>query len=85
MSPENERFLRELVEHNRFPDFEAALDAVVRFYRQEYKAAVEDLRGKVQEGLDSLDRDGGKPLDMQKLKEQLRREFGERRAAHAAG
>ncbi len=85
MSPENERFLRQLVEHKRFADFDAAVDAAVRYYRDEYENAVEDMRMKVQEGFDSLDRDGAKPLDMQKLKDQLRREFMERNAAHAAG
>jgi len=85
MSPENERFLKELVEHGRFPSLDAALDAAVGVYREEYERAVDDLRTKVQAGFDSLDRHGGKPLDIQKLKDQLSREFAERRPAHAAG
>ena len=84
MSPENERFLRQLVEFGRFSTFEAALNAAVGHYREEYDRAVEVLRGKVQEGLDSLEREGARPFDLQKLKERLRQDLEARRSARAA-
>ena len=84
MSPENEQFLRQLVEYKRFPSYEAALDAAVRYYREEYTKAVEELREKVREGLDSLERDGGRPLDIEKMKAELRRQHESREAARAA-
>lgn len=67
----------------RFPSYEAALDAAVRYYHREYTEVVEELREKVQEGLDSLERDGGRPLDIEKMKKELRRKHARQEAARA--
>ena len=72
MSPENERFLKELVEHGRYPSFDAALDAAVRFARIEYEKDMAALREKVNEGIWQVDAGQARPMDIQKLKRELR-------------
>ena len=68
MSPENEAFLNELVEHGRFPDLDAALDAAVGFARREHEKDIAKLRAKVQVALDASARGESRPLDIEDIK-----------------
>lgn len=82
MSPENERFLSELVAQGHFPSVDAAIDAAVGFGRRTYEKQAAEFKAKIAEGLKDLDEGRVAPLDMEKLKRELRDrwETGQRRA-----
>lgn len=72
MSPENERFLKQLVEYKRFPSFETALDAAVSFARCEYEKDIAALRAKIEVGLKDIEEGRVDPLDIAELKRKLK-------------
>jgi Arc/MetJ-type ribon-helix-helix transcriptional regulator len=84
MSPENDRFLKQLVEHGRFPSYDAALEAAVGFARREYEKGLAELRAKVDSGLRDIEEGRYGPLDMEKLKRAARERWeAERKRAEA--
>lgn len=72
MSPENERFLRELVEKRQFPSFDAALEAAVGFARREYEKDIAELRAKLDEALRDIEEGRVVELDLEDVKRRGR-------------
>ena len=85
MSPENERFLRELVEHGRFPTFDAALDAVVGFARREYDKNTAELRAELEQALRDVEEGRVVSLDMEDVKRRGRERREAKRERVEAG
>jgi Arc/MetJ-type ribon-helix-helix transcriptional regulator len=85
MSPENERFLKQLVEHDRFPTMDAALDAAVGFARREYEKDITKLRAELESALRDIDEGRAGPLDVDEFKRRGRERWEARRKRAEAG
>ena len=77
LSPQQERFIQELLANGKFQSAEAVISQALKLLeaqQQEYDAWVEDVRNKVDEATAELARGEGIPLDtvMSQLQEKYR-------------
>ncbi|NLY00005.1 MAG: hypothetical protein GXY83_28235 [Rhodopirellula sp.] len=75
LTPENEQFLSEVVARGVFPSREEALNTAVVLLKRR-----EEVVCAVNAGIEQVERGDVRPLDVEKLREEIRGLLDERRA-----